>query len=140
MLEIFDNDTIGREAYNRARALPLPSNVSVLLLPDIELARHYPSLGPQGAHIVDVNGTAASIELYLGRHSLTRSSGDLTPIRWRGYVDKLGSYQGELDDKSAITQRFDESLSEMRSPEAARAAFPELALLWSKIIDLSGRG
>ena len=45
MVALFDNDTAGREAFNRASELPLPSNIKVLRLPDIALAESYPSVG-----------------------------------------------------------------------------------------------
>lgn len=65
MVAIFDNDAVGKDACEKAATLPLPSNIKLLRLPDIELAKSYPSVGPQGKHMVDVNGKAASIELYL---------------------------------------------------------------------------
>ena len=106
ILAIFDNDAIGVEAFNAARALPLPDHIQVTLLPDIELARSYPTLGPQGGHNVDINGTAVSIELYLGRHNLTKDDGNLKPIVWANYVSKVDRYQGALQDKAGVLARF----------------------------------
>ena len=107
MVAIFDNDTVGREAYEKAKALRLPRNITVLKLPDIEIGRAYPTVGPQGSQIVDVSGRAASIELYLGRRNLLLASRKLSPVRWRGYSDRMKAYQGEIEGKSEILKRFD---------------------------------
>ena len=37
--------------------------MGLVALPDIEVPRTYPRVGPRGAHLVDVNGKAATIEL-----------------------------------------------------------------------------
>jgi hypothetical protein len=135
IVALFDNDTAGGEAYNRAKALPLPSNIKVLRLPDIELAKSYPSVGAQGTHFVDVNGRAASIELYLGRQNLTRSDGELTPVRWGGRSDKAGAYQGEIEGKADVVNRFCEGLRRLRTTGEAQAALPELVEIWQLIFE-----
>ncbi len=83
ILAIFDNDAAGRSAFKTASDLTLPANIKCTLLPDTDLARDYPTIGPQGKHSVDVNGKAGSIELYLGRHNLTRQDGTLSPVALR---------------------------------------------------------
>ncbi len=80
LVAVFDNDTAGRQAHRQASALGLPDNMMVVALPDTELARRYPTVGPQGEHLVDVNGKAASIELYLGQAALTKG-GALRRVR-----------------------------------------------------------
>src|SRR5262249_41090263 len=82
IVPVFDNDTAGRSEFVVAKSLPLPPNIKVVRLPDIDLARNYPTVGPQGAHEVDVNGTAAGVEMYLGRQNLAIADGTLTPVRW----------------------------------------------------------
>ena len=136
IVAVFDNDTAGREQFELARNLPLPPNIKVMRLPDIDLARVYPTVGPQGAHEVDVNGTAASIELYLGRQSLTQPDGTLTPVRWHTYNDRVRSYQGEIENKAAVAERFHRDLKQVRSPEEAQAHLPELTAIWRAIFDL----
>ena len=133
MVVLFDNDTAGLEALKRAQALKLPSNIKVLRLPDIKLARKYPTVGPQGTRIVNVNGTAASVELYLGRQNLIGRDGRLFPIRWRGYVDKMKAYQGEIEGKADILRRFEKDLKQQKTPAAARKAFPELVAVWELV-------
>jgi hypothetical protein len=121
---------------SRARAewrATLPSNIKVLRLPDIELAKSYPTIGPQGEHLVDVNGKAAGIELYLGKQNLISTEGMLTRVRWRGYSDKMAAYQGELEGKADIVKRFEIDLRKKRTPLEAQAAFPELTATWEMI-------
>ena len=56
LVAIFDNDAAGIQAFHQAKRLGLPRSMIVLRLPDTDLARAYPTVGPQGNHIVDVNG------------------------------------------------------------------------------------
>jgi len=136
MVALFDNDTVGREAFEKAKALRLPANITVLRLPDIEIARAYPTIGPQGFQIVDVNGRAASTELYLGRRNLLLASRKLSPVRWGGYSDRMHAYQGEVEGKSEILTRFDRDLSAYKkTPMLAREAFPNLVAVWQSIFE-----
>jgi hypothetical protein len=136
IVAVFDNDTAGCWEFEVAKALPLRPNIKAMRLPDIDLARSYPSVGPQGAHKVDVNGTAASIEMYLGRQNLSLTDGTLTPVRWRAYNDRARSYQGEIENKGEVVERFKRDLTQARSPEEARARFPELTAIWGAIFDV----
>jgi hypothetical protein len=56
----------------------------------------------------DVNGLAASIEMYLGRDVLTGPDGMLYPVRWISYDRTAGRHQGKFDDrdKTAIHKAF----------------------------------
>jgi len=83
----------------------LPPNIVVTHLPHLELARHYPTRGPQGDHVMDVNGLAVSIELFLGTDVLSNSAG-LRPVEWGGYVSGVSAYQGAITDKSAVHDEF----------------------------------
>ncbi|GIF16607.1 hypothetical protein Ate01nite_66390 [Actinoplanes teichomyceticus] len=64
---------------------------------------------------MDVNGLAGSIELYLGADVLTYPDGGLSPVQWKGYMDKLGKYQGEIVGKRAVQKSFHEKLKRARS-------------------------
>jgi hypothetical protein len=136
IVAVFDNDTAGRLEFEVAKSLPLPPNITAMRLPDIDLARSYPSVGPQGAHKVDVNGSAASIEMYLGRQNLSLRDGMLTPVRWRTYNDRARSYQGEIENKAEVVERFKRDLTQVRTPEEARARYPELTAIWGAIFDV----
>ncbi len=134
IVAIFDNDTAGLQAYRQASDLNLKGNMILLPLPDIELAKSYPTIGPQGSHIVDVNGKAASIELYLGRTALS-VDGELRPVRWTGYNEIANSYQGAVEGKNRVCQQFLRELDSFSQASDARSAFPELVSVWEAIFD-----
>jgi HEPN/Toprim N-terminal domain 1 len=138
IIAVFDNDAIGLQAFQHAEALNLPDNMVVLRLPDIEIAREYPTVGPQGHHITNVNGQAASIELYLGRVALS-TGGKLRPVRWGGYVAPVRAYQGEIEGKDSVESIFLQQLGYFSNPSEARAAHPELVSIWTMIFDAVAR-
>lgn len=106
---LFDNDTGARSAISALTA-DLPPSIRVLRYPDIESARAYPTLGPSGLVNLDVNGLAGSIELYYGSDVL-ESEGQLEPVQWRGYDERLRQYQGEVLHKQQLKERFLDKLS-----------------------------
>jgi hypothetical protein len=132
LIAIFDNDTVGQQHLRQVQALKLPHNVIVLALPDIELARAYPTVGPGGPQLLDVNGKAASIELYLGRSALS-NNGQLRPVRWTAYVDAAASHQGEVQSKADIQSAFFDRIKTLSDPADARTTFLELAEVWRSI-------
>lgn len=133
LIAVFDNDTVGGAALAAARRLSLPENMILLGLPTIELAKEYPTVGPQGSHSLDVNGAAGSIELYLGREALTGPDCELRPVRWKGYVAEADAYQGEVEGKTEVEQRFFSRLSSYGDAAEARASHPELVAIWQTI-------
>lgn len=110
IIALFDNDTAGREALRKVSTKPLPSNIVTCVLPDLALAREYPTLGPGGQLTMDVNGTACAIEMYVGETCLRRQDGELIPVRWKNFNPVSGSYQGELEDKHAVLRAFEHRL------------------------------
>jgi hypothetical protein len=106
IVAFFDNDTAAQSAMRSLRNLVIPKNVRILRYPELELARSYPTLGPQGTMLMDVNGLAGSIELYFGVDVLKNEDGSLTPIQWRGYDDMMRQYQGEITNKAELQSRF----------------------------------
>lgn len=77
----------------------LPPNIRVIQYPELDLAKAYPTLGapiadgePSSSAVADVNGLAASIELYLGRDVLIRADGGLRPVQWKAFVPAVGRY------------------------------------------------
>jgi hypothetical protein len=136
VIAIFDNDAVGFDAFNLASRPPLPANIKVTRLPDIELARSYPTIGPQGEHNIDVNGKAASIELFLGRHNLSGDGGVLIPVVWTHYLHNTRQYQGALNDKQKVFERFMEETTREGNFDHYRARFPELVVLWEHIFEL----
>ncbi|MFI9528851.1 HEPN/Toprim-associated domain-containing protein [Micromonospora rosaria] len=107
IVAIFDNDSAAREAVMSIRPSKLPAHFRVLHYPHLATAETYPTLGPQGNSLMDVNGLAGSIELYLGLDVLTdEKSQELTPVQWKGYMGKVKSYQGEVINKASIQRTF----------------------------------
>lgn len=135
ILAIFDNDTVGIQAYEQARALKLPFNIIVTRYPDSDVAKAYPTVGRSGPAILDVNWQAAGIELYMGREALL-SNGELRPVRWASYVASAGKYQGEVDGKRQVLEAFRKNIATVEGPEAARASFPDLERVWQHNFDL----
>ncbi len=133
MIAVFDNDAAGSDGYSEALRSRLPENLKPYKLPDTELARSYPTIGPQGEHLVDVNGKAASLELYLGLHCLTDVNGHLRPVIWSGNQSRTGSYQGVVKDKSAIADAFLNAIRKGGDPTVLRKQYPELVAIWEGI-------
>lgn len=131
LVAVFDNDAAGVAALRECTDLGLPSNFALVPLPDIELGRRYPTLGPTGKHFSDVNGRAAGIELYLGKQALS-VNGELRPVRWTGYDKRAGAYQGEVAGKGDVQRAFEKAMHEM-SDKDARNAYPELVSVWETI-------
>ena len=115
---LFDNDTAGHEAMRALSGVALPKNIRCFTYPDIDLARAYPTLGPSGSTVLDVNGLAGSIELYLGKDVLTVEDSNLVPIQWRGYSESLKRYQGELPNKTGLQARFFELVEQWKANPA----------------------
>ncbi|HEY6344632.1 MAG TPA: HEPN/Toprim-associated domain-containing protein [Bryobacteraceae bacterium] len=99
VIAVFDNDAAGTNSATAASKLGLPKNFRILQLPHLQQGKHYSTLGPSGAVAMDINGSACGLELYLGKRALTGDDGGLLPVRWTGYEQKLGRYQGELSNK-----------------------------------------
>lgn len=127
ILLILDNDSAASEAL---MALPknLPSNIKVIQYPNLKMLKNYPTIGPQGAVNMDVNGLAGSIEMFVGKDVLADKSGDLEVVQWGGYMAKVKKYQGSLLNKEAVQKRFD-------SKDVAKLEnWSDLKFLWDYII------
>jgi hypothetical protein len=119
VLAILDNDTAASVALKGMGGVRLPSHMKVIRLPHLSLADSYPTVGPQGdAVLVDVNGLAASLEMYFGEDVLRDLDGALVPVEWRGLDHSLGRYQGELLRKDWLQERFKAKLSRAESDTA----------------------
>lgn len=114
VVALFDNDAAAVDAMRTLDLSKLPANIRAMRYPDTELAADYPTLGPPTANApggtasrANVNGLAASIELYLGRDVLAAASGgELRPVHWRSYLQGPASYQGEVTGKGEIHEAF----------------------------------
>jgi hypothetical protein len=107
IVAMFDNDTAATEALRALDGIQFPANIRIVRLPQSQLAKSYPTLGPSGTtQQLDINGLAVSIELFFGRDVLEVMAGELTPVQWRGYNATLRQYQGEILDKGRLLDTF----------------------------------
>ena len=115
VIAVFDNDTAAHAALASLSRVRLPANIRLLSLPELDLLRSYPTLGPGGLTHLDVNGMAASIELYLGHDVLGDGAGSFQPVQWTGFEQSMGRYQGEVLGKVELHQRFENKLARART-------------------------
>lgn len=113
IVAVFDNDTAAFDARRSLASLQLPQNIAVCSYPNLSSLEAYPTLGPSGLAPLNVNGLAASIELYLGKDIL--ANGEDFPVQWKGYVESLGKYQGEVMHKGRLQGRFREKVARCKS-------------------------
>ena len=114
IIVIYDNDAAGLNEIEKFEGIPLPSNFRIISLPHISLANNYPTIGPTNVETMNINGKACSIELFLGEDVLAEQ-GQLTPIMWGGYIEKIKTYQGEITNKATIQKRFEQKIKEAAS-------------------------
>lgn len=105
VIALYDNDSAGLAELALLKDIVCPANYRIMRLPDIELARSYPTLGPNGLEYMNINGKAVSIELYLGRDILA-DGGNLIPVQWKGFIEKTQTYQGEITQKTLVQQKY----------------------------------
>jgi hypothetical protein len=111
VVAILDNDTAGNEGKRRLDRLGLPPHFAVRVLPDVTLARSYPTVGPEGPSKADVNGRAVTIEMSFGRDVLVAGgNGQLPPVRWGGTVGNTRTYQGGIDYKTQVQREIKATL------------------------------
>jgi hypothetical protein len=137
VIAVLDNDSAAEAAMTaQLKNVSLPARFRVLRHPPIELAAEYPAVGPDGITRTDVNGRAASIELYLGRDVLTGEDGMLVPVQWKGYEESLRRYQGEILQKAAIHERFRSKLAAAKAvpPTPTDSRWQEMRALLQQII------
>jgi hypothetical protein len=114
VIAILDNDTAAKSAMRSLKGITLPSTVRIIHLPEMERLRRYPTLGPTGISETDINGLAASLELYFGEDVLSGEDGQPAPVQWRGFDDAVKQYQGEVLTKAALQERFAQKLRRER--------------------------
>lgn len=115
VVALFDNDTAGHREFDTVPRSALPSNIKIATLPDLALARAYPTLLPPPAplgstRIEDVNGRACGIEMYLGVDVLT-DNGILESVRWSA----AQPLQGSLANKNRIRDRYRNKVKQVRA-------------------------
>jgi hypothetical protein len=105
IIALYDNDSAGLSEIESLKRIPIPPNVRIMHLPDLEMCYNYPTIGPAGKSVDNINGRACSIEMFLGKDIL-KQNGEYEPIRWKSYIDKVAAYQGEIISKSEVLKQF----------------------------------
>lgn len=138
IVAVFDNDSAAYEAVMALRGTKLPAHYAVTHYPDLKLADAYPTLGPQGETVMNVNRLAGSIELYLGKDVLTAPDGNLTPVQWKGYLSKVGAYQGEIMNKTALQNTFRRKVKDAKQDRTTVEAqdWSGLALILDALVNV----
>jgi hypothetical protein len=113
VVALLDNDTAAHAAAQSVKLGKLPPNARIIFLPHLPSAENYPTLGPTGMTVMDINGLACSVELYFGADVL-KKSGELVPIQWKGYDERLKRYQGEIMHKAELQSLFTQKLDQAR--------------------------
>ncbi|PUU71894.1 hypothetical protein DBB36_00610 [Flavobacterium sp. WLB] len=109
IIVLFDNDTTGIMEMKRLNSIAMSNNFKILKFPDLPYAKKYPSIGPTGLKIMNINSLACGIEMYFGIDTLTKE-GKLIPIHWKAYNEKEKKYQGEISEKSYVQDKFRKKL------------------------------
>lgn len=134
IIALFDNDVAGLEQIGILdRSVCLPPSFRVMALPDVPVGNDYPTIGPEGLRAMNVNGSACSIELFLGLEALKDDRGQLRPIRWKSWNKSAKLYQGALEDKGDATKSFLAAMKAGGDPHALRARFSEMDGLLNSI-------
>lgn len=134
VVAVLDNDTAGREACRALKDVNLSENLAIVHYPTREWMNSYPTLGPSGNVLLNVNGTAASIELFLG-HDVLEQDGKLCPVQWAGYSQSLNAYQGELLDKAGVLKRWRAKAARCLADKSqvVNADWADLRAIWEQI-------
>ncbi|MER7671304.1 hypothetical protein ABTY61_22950 [Kitasatospora sp. NPDC096128] len=135
VIGLVDNDTAGREAIRQLASITLPSHYSACLLPDLDYAHSYPTLGPSGESNDNVNGRACSIEFYFGLTTLQGPDGAPTPVQWKAFKESVQDYQGELTNKQYIQGRIDAFLAAAEGGAPLDESWEPMRLIAQTLID-----
>ena len=111
VIALFDNDTAASSALRGLEGVSLPSSMRVLKYPVIGAASKYPTTGPSGLVQMDVNGLAGSLEIYFGEDVLRLTDGTFAPVHWRGFDSAVRAYQGELENKGSLQDKFNRKMA-----------------------------
>jgi hypothetical protein len=117
VVALFDADSAARDAVRSLDLAKLPASIQVRHLPRTEIANGYPTIGPSGNVVTeDINGRACSLELYFGRDVLTEADGSLRPVRWTAFVHGVNAWQGLIERKAELQDRFWTKAAAARDP------------------------
>lgn len=128
IIALFDNDSAAHNELLNLKDIKIPPNIKILTLPEIEIGYQYPTIGPYNNQAVNINGLACSIELFLGENVLRDEQGHLTPVVWKGYIERINKYQGEIANKDVIQQRFFQSIDQIERGNKLQSSHDWMAM------------
>lgn len=99
-LVLFDNDLEGVDKFKKTSKLNLPHQMRIMKLPVIDDFSSFPTIGPTGETIEDINGKAVAIECFLDLRNTNPK------IRWTNYSSEFDAYQGSLENKDDYVRKF----------------------------------
>lgn len=107
-------------------------------LPTLPWFASYPTDGPDGRAMSDIDGRACALELYLGKEASIDEKGQLRPVRWGGFNDKMARYQGQIVGKGEIRKRFEEALAHVRlgQTENEHFDFTGVEAIFDRVFDV----
>jgi hypothetical protein len=103
VLFVLDNDAEGLEAYRRLIELRMPRNMGAMVLPELECFKHFPTRGPEGVTLSNINRRAAGVECYL---DLNLPNFPPAQVLWTNYKAGLDTWHGALEHKDSYAQHF----------------------------------
>jgi hypothetical protein len=135
IIGLFDNDSAPNDELRNLRGICLPPNIRISKLPEIDIAKKYPTIGPMQNQDININGMACSIELFFGKDILQQDDGTFTPVRWTGYKDRIDQYQGEIKNKDGLQRKFRHKLDlAEKSQQIKRVEWEDMITLIECII------
>jgi hypothetical protein len=135
IIGLFDNDSAAIDELKNLEEICLPNNIRILKLPEIEIGKNYPTIGPTKNHNIDINGLACSIELFFGKDILQQGDGTLTPIMWTGYKERICQYQGEILNKEKLHKKYRQKLEfAEKTHQINKVEWEDMIILIEKLI------
>ncbi|WP_147614170.1 HEPN/Toprim-associated domain-containing protein [Treponema pectinovorum] len=137
MIAIFDNDSAAQDAIRVLKSENIPKNIRYTKYPDIPYLNKYPTIGPMGKQQMNINGRAASIEMYMGDDILKKAE-EAFPVQWTGYLKSINSYQGGIIDKGKAQEAFRRKIKTCKRSEneKTKADWSGIKAIWNHIYDL----
>jgi hypothetical protein len=114
---LLDNDAEGVSAFVKIREMNLPINMKPLTLPSLDAFSNFPTIGPDGQRLSDINGKAAAIECYL---DLRATGLPLPLVRWTNFKETAGVYQGALEQKERYCATFFDQIGRVTTYDTSK--------------------
>ncbi|MET7297086.1 HEPN/Toprim-associated domain-containing protein [Streptomyces griseoloalbus] len=134
---IADNDAGGHEAFAKLKRQRLPAGCRVLHYPELPLLARYPIFEPASSAVAltDVNGTAGSLEMYLGEDVLT-IDGALAPVHIGRFIPAVQRHQGSLSPahKVLVLKAFDKKVKAARSGQHSSGDWSGVHAIFEMIV------